>query len=262
MELSYRNKSFGHEDKEKLINKLDPRTKLVWYALMLYFSLSCETAVQLGIVLLMGITASLILTGSVKQYQVIIIIMLLLGLQMLALQLLFCREGVLIYQWGIIKIYSRAVPLTIIGTLKATIIVFASMQFFTSASPQEFTLMLMKFKIPYRYAMLVGLGVRFIPLMKDEYISIIESQSTRGLKMESVWDSINCLIPTFLPFLYRAVRRSTETALAMELKGYGRSKNRTFSADLSIKNYDFALIMGMLLVIIISFVSGILPLKI
>jgi len=258
MELSYR-----MEIKEKLlIDKLDPRTKLVWYAMLLYFSLSFETAVQLSIVLLMGITASLILTGTLKQYKVIVMIMLLLGLQMLVLQLLFCREGVLLYQWGIVKIYSEAVPLTIIGTLKATIIVFASMQFFTSASPLEFTLMLMKFKIPYRFAMLVGLTIRFFPLMKDEYVSIIESQSTRGLKMESVWDSIKCLIPTFLPFLYRSVRRATETALAMELKGYGRSKNRTFSSDLSIKNYDFALIIGMLLVIIISFVSGILPLNI
>ncbi|MEL7567231.1 MAG: energy-coupling factor transporter transmembrane component T [Dehalobacterium sp.] len=262
MELSYRKEYFGHENNKKLIEKLDPRTKLVWYVLMLYFALNCESVLQLGIVLLTGITASLILTGSVKQYRVIIMIMLLLGLQMLILQLLFCREGVLIYRWGILKIYSQAVPLTITGTLKATIIVFASMQFFTSASPQEFTLMLMKFKIPYRYAMLVGLVVRFIPLMKDEYISIIESQSTRGLKMESVWDSIKCLIPTFLPFLYRAVRRATETALAMELRGYGRSKNRTFSADLSLKNYDFVLIMGMLLVIIISLVSGILPLNI
>lgn len=262
MEISCSNESFGNAHREKIIDKLDPRTKLVWYALMLYFSLSSETVIQLGIVLLVGITASLILTGTLKQYKVIVMIMLLLGLQMLILQLLFCREGVLIHQWGIIKIYSQAIPLAIIGTLKGTIIVFASMQFFSSASPMDFTLMLMKFKIPYRFAMLVGLCVRFIPLMKDEYKSIIESQSTRGLKMESVWDSIKCLIPTFLPFLYRAVRRSTETALAMELKGYGRNKNRTFSADLAIKNYDFALIIGMLLVIILSFLSGILPFKI
>jgi energy-coupling factor transport system permease protein len=120
--------------------------------------------------------------------------------------------------------------------------------------------MLLKFKIPYRYAMLVGLGVRFVPLMKDEYKSIVESQSTRGLKMDSVWDSIRCLIPTFLPFLYRAVRRATEIALAMELKGYGRNISRTFSADLSLQKYDIALIFGMLLIIIISFMSGVLSL--
>jgi len=240
--------------RKMLIEKLDPRTKLVWYVLMLYFSLHFESAAQLGMVLLMGMMVSLILTGSLKQYKVIIAIMLVMGLQMLVLQLLFCREGILIYQWGILKIYSMAIPLAIIGTLKATIIVFASMQFLTSASPMEFTLMLMKFKIPYRFAMLVGIVVRFIPLMKDEYVSIIESQSTRGLKMENVWDSIKCLIPTFLPFLYRAVRRATETALAMELRGYGRSKNRTFTADLSLKSCDYALITGMLLVIIISII--------
>jgi energy-coupling factor transport system permease protein len=227
---------------------------------MIYFSLSSGTAVQLGLVLVVGVMASLILTGSLKQYKVMIIILLLLGLQILIVQLIFCREGVLIYQWGILKIYSEALPLAVTGILKASIIVFASMQFFTSASPQDFTLMLIKFKIPYRFAMLVGLGVRFLPLMKAEYISIIDSQRIRGLRMESVWDNLKGIFPTFLPFLYRSVRRSTETALAMELRGYGRGKTRTFSSDLAIKHYDIALIVAMLLVIIISLASRILPL--
>jgi len=241
------------------LSKFDPRTKLAWYALMIYFALSIGTAVQLCLALLVCIMASLILTGSLKQYKVMIIIILLLGLQILIIQLLFCREGVLLYQWGILKIYSEALPLAITGILKATIIVFASMQFLTSATPQDFTLMLIKFRIPYRYAMLVGLCARFLPLMKDEYISIVDSQRTRGLKMESVWDNLKGVLPTFMPFLYRAVRRSTETALAMELRGYGRSKTRTFSSDLTIKNYDIALISAMALVIIISLASRILP---
>ncbi len=241
------------------LSKLDPRTKLAWYVLMIYFSLSSGTAVQLCLVLLVNIMASLILTGSLKQYKVMIMILLLLGLQILIVQLLFCREGVLIYQWGIFKIYSEALPLAITGILKATLIFYASMQFFTSASPQEFILMLMKFKIPYRFAMLVGLGVRFLPLMKAEYISIVDSQRTRGLKAENVWDDLKAIIPTFLPFLYRAVRRSTETALAMELRGYGRSKTRTFSSNLAIKPYDVALISTMLLVMIISLASKMLP---
>ncbi|HVJ49952.1 energy-coupling factor transporter transmembrane component T [Desulfitobacterium sp.] len=242
------------------LSKLDPRTKLVWYSLMIYFSLISTTAVQLGLVLLVCILASLILTRSLKQYKVMIMVLLLLGLQILIIQLLFCREGVLIYQWGILKIYSQALPLAITGILKASIIFFASMQFFTSATPQEFTLMLMKFKVPYRFAMLVGLTVRFFPIMKTEYVSIVDSQRTRGLKMESVWDHLKGIIPTFLPFLYRAVRRSTETALAMELRGYGRTKTRTFSSSLAIKPYDIALITAMVLVIIISFTSRILPL--
>jgi len=197
---------------------------------------------------------ALILTGSLKQYKVMLAILLLLAFQITVVQLLFCREGVLIYQWGIFKIYSQALPLAITGILKSILIVFASMQFFTSASAQEFTLMLMKFKIPYRFAMLVGLCVRFLPLMKDEYISILDSQRTRGLKMESAWDNLKALLPTFMPFLYRAVRRSTETALAMELRGYGRSKTRTFSSSLAIQSYDIALISAMLLVIILSLV--------
>jgi energy-coupling factor transport system permease protein len=242
------------------LSKLDPRTKLVWYVLMIYFSLSSETVAQLCLVLLVSMMVALILTGSLKQYKVMIMILLLLGFQITVVQLLFCREGVLLYQWGILKIYSQALPLAITGILKSILIVFASMQFFTSASPQDFTLMLMKFKIPYRFAMLVGLCVRFLPLMQAEYVSIIDSQRTRGLKMESAWDNLKAIIPTFMPFLYRAVRRSTETALAMELRGYGRSKTRTFSSSLAIQPYDIALITAMLLAIILSLAIRMIPL--
>ncbi|MDQ7097199.1 energy-coupling factor transporter transmembrane component T [Desulfosporosinus sp. PR] len=240
--------------------KLDPRTKLVWYVLIIYFALSCQTAVQLGLVLLGCLMSSLVLSLSLKQYKIMILIMLLLGLQILVVQLIFCREGVLIYQWGILKIYSQAIPLALTGILKATLIFYASMQFFTSASPQDFTLMLIKFRIPYRFAMLVGLGVRFFPLMKAEYVSILDSQRTRGLKMENVWDDLKAIIPTFLPFLYRAVRRSTEIALAMELKGYGRNKTRTFSRTLTMQYQDIVLIAAMLLVISISLAGRLLPL--
>jgi energy-coupling factor transport system permease protein len=241
------------------VPKFDPRTKLVWYILMIYFSLNCQTVEDLGFTLMVCIISSLILTRSFKQYKAMVMILLLLGLQILIVQLLFCREGVLIYRWGILKIYSSALPLAITGLLKATLIFYASFQFFTSSTAQEFTLMLMKFKIPYRFAMLVGLSVRFLPLMKDEYASIIDSQRTRGLRMNNVWDDLKAIIPTFLPFLYRAVRRSTEIALAMELRGYGRSKSRTFSSDLAMKYYDISIIAAMLMVISLSLIERLLP---
>jgi energy-coupling factor transport system permease protein len=241
------------------IPKFDPRTKLVWYILMIYFSLNSQTVEELSFTLMVCIISSLILTRSFKQYKAMVMILLLLGLQILIVQVLFCREGVLIYRWSILKIYSDALPLAITGLLKATLIFYASFQFFTSSTAQEFTLMLMKFKIPYRFAMLVGLGVRFLPLMKDEYASIIDSQQTRGLRMNNVWDDLKAIIPTFLPFLYRAVRRSTEIALAMELRGYGRSKSRTFSSDLAMKYYDISIIAAMLMVISLSLIERLLP---
>lgn len=242
------------------IPKLDPRTKLTWYVAMIYFSLSCQTAFQLGLVLIIAIISTLVLTGSFKLSKAMAVIVLLLGLQILIVQILFCREGVLIYHWGIFKIYSEALPLALTGILKATLIFYTSLQFFTSSSAQEFTLMLLKFKVPYRFAMLVGLSVRFLPIMKEEYVSIIDSQCTRGLKMDNVWDDLKAIIPTFLPFLYRAVRRSTQIALAMELRGYGRSKNRTFSSDIAMKYYDVVLIAAILLVISLSLTNRLLPL--
>lgn len=244
-----------YEQKTRLIDKFDPRTKFAWYIVMIYFSLRFQLVLQLTCVFLANILVSFVLTKSLKQYKILLILMPFLGVQLLILQVLFCRDGVLLYEWGLIKIYSQAISLTITGLLKAGIIVLAGMQFFTSVSSMDFTLMLIKFKIPYRYAMLVGLCARFIPLMRSEYTTIIDSQTTRGLKMESVYDKIRSIIPTFLPFLFRSVRRATETALTMELRGYGRGKYRTFSYDICIKKTDIVLIGGMISVVLLNLIG-------
>jgi len=46
----------------------------------------------------------------------------------------------------------------------------------------------------------------------------------------------------------------------MELRGYGRTKSRTFTSNIALMPYDVVLISGMLMVITISLAREILPL--
>lgn len=52
--------------------------------------------------------------------------------------------------------------------------------------------------------------------------------------MQNPFQKIAALLPVTMPFLFRSFRRAGETALAMELRGFGRYRERTFLDELRI----------------------------
>ncbi|MDO4542378.1 MAG: energy-coupling factor transporter transmembrane component T, partial [Bacillota bacterium] len=163
--------------------------------------------------------------------------------QLLIIQLLFCREGTLLWQWGIIRIYSQALPNAVLGYLRTSALAYGAVQFISWTSSQDGVLMLKSFGLPYRYAMLVGVAARFFPLMQKEYTAITQSQAVRGLDSTGIWRRLKALPPTFFPLLYRAMRRSSDTALSMELRGFGLMKERTFAKELSFGGGEKAMVV-------------------
>lgn len=154
--------------------------------------------------------------------------------QIFIMQLLFGRSGAPIAHWWIITVYENSLPFAAFGSLRTAAITLSALLFLTTTTPQEGTLMLHAWHIPYRYAMLVTVAGRFFPLLKEEYNAIIQSQAVRGISTETVWEKIKVLPLTFLPFLFRTVGRTAKIALSMELRGFGYGKERTFTDELKL----------------------------
>jgi energy-coupling factor transport system permease protein len=210
------------------IERVDPRLKLVWLALLILTVLANDTPLWLAMAPVAVIISALAAGLTFRTFYHPLLAVCLVSLQILVVQVLFCRLGYPLYHLGPLTIYSGALPLTMTAALRLTGMVLAFMQFLRWTSPADLTLLLVQARIPYRYAMLAGLGMRFLPLMERELLTIIESQAARGLPMDTAFQKLKSLLPVALPFLYRAFRRVGETALAMELRGYGRHQERTF----------------------------------
>ncbi|MEE0776688.1 MAG: energy-coupling factor transporter transmembrane component T [Bacillota bacterium] len=218
--------------------RLDPRLKIFWCVFLIIAAFTFATIPgELAIIAVMVLMDALF-TKSLKKYKVLVVLMLLVASQIFVIQFLFCRQGHLIWQWGIIKVYSDFWKVALLGTLRTSAIAMAAIQCMTWTSSKQATLMLVSWHVPYRYAMLTGVAARFLPLMQKEYLSICDSQTVRGLPCDGVWNKVKTILPTFFPFLYRAIRRSSETALSMELRGFGREKTRTFTTKLDIKPWE------------------------
>lgn len=216
----------------KRSDAFDPRLKLIWCLVLLITAiLSHHILTQVAIIALVFIT-DLLFTGSIKKYRVLLIVFVIVASQLFLMQLLFNREGIVIYHWWIIDIYSGAFSAAVLGTLRTVAVSVAAIQMMTWTPSEDATLMLVHWHIPYRYAMLVTMTERFLPLLKEEYASIVESQAVRGVPANGVINRLKMLPATLMPFLYRAIRHTSEIALSMELRGFGKSKTRTFTKDL------------------------------
>ena len=226
------------------IGNLDPRTKLVW--LMLIFSVTFMATYWWQLLIILSFVLIVYRLGKLEwgQLRLSFLALLLMTIQIIVFQVLFRHSGDYWYMTPWLKIDRLGVLIGGISSLRLACLVLSAMVFFQMTHPTDLTLLVMKGGVNYRYAMLIGLAVRFLPLMERELGAIFEAQQARGLPLSGAWQKLKGLIPVALPFLFRAFKRSQSTALAMELQGFGLHNERTFLRSLQLRRTDYLLISG------------------
>lgn len=244
-----------YDKNNRLVESIDPRIKILWMVTVILLSFFSDNILEMiGVFLLIPIS-SMLLKQKLSNYKNVVPILLIIASQLVFLQILFCRQGEISYSLWFINIYDQALPLAAVGIVRTSTVVLACMQFLSLTSPVDIQLLLMKFRIPYKYATLAALGFRFMPIIESEFDAIMESQRARGIKMESAWDKIRSLPSVSLPLLYRSMRWSKNTALSMELRGFGKYNDHTCIRDLNLNHWDIIsgtiMIFSILIVILI-----------
>ena len=102
---------------------------------------------------------------------------------------------------------------------------------------------LARFGFPsHECAMMVGIALRFIPLLMEETDRIIRAQLSRGARLDQgglIW-RVLAFFPVLIPLFVIVFRRADEMALAMEARGYRGGEGRTRRCPLVWKRSDTA----------------------
>ncbi|WKY42859.1 energy-coupling factor transporter transmembrane component T [Eubacteriaceae bacterium ES2] len=209
----------------------DPGLKFILCLVTIVVGLASKN-IYLNTLLLITIVFMEIVTSKTLQaFKPIAVLIIIVATQVLVINLLFGSSGSLIYSLGFLQIYSGFFLKTLQGILKVSIISFSAFQFGIHTDSMEMAQTLVKWHVPYRYAMLIPMIDRFFPVMVNEYRSIANSQSARGVPNDSVLEKIKNLPASILPLIYRALRISNDAALSAELRGFGRYETRSFSQE-------------------------------
>ncbi len=91
--------------------------------------------------------------------------------------------------------------------------------------------------VPYPYAFTLATAIRFIPQFLEEMNGIMEAQTARGVAFDQArgLKKFSMILPLCAPLLISSVRRTDQTAVAAEVRGF-RLRTRTSG----YKHYPFS----------------------
>ncbi len=193
----------------------------------------------LGLILVMILLTSTLARIHLSIFLPLLKIMVIVGIQFVLLQGVFRPQGAVIIQLGSLKLYLGGLLIGVEGMLMLLTLTLLCLQFLTWSSPEELTLLMVKLRIPHKYAVLIGLTLRFIPTVEKDLSAIKEGQQCRGLELKTIRQKTRGLISIALPLILRTLKRTHDVALSMELKGYTLFLRRTMLRTLEFSKTDY-----------------------
>ncbi len=130
--------------------------------------------------------------------------------------------------------------------------------FVCTTNPSEFAASLNRIGVSYKISYAVALALRYIPDIQREYRDISLAQQARGVEMSSKKASVVSRLKAagsiLIPLILSSMERIETISNAMELRGFGKEKNRTWYMSRKFSKADIASIVICVLVMILSFV--------
>ena len=229
---------------DKSVLKLDPRTKLCQLIAISLIMVGGKTVGVEYILRMICAAIPFILLISVRHIRTAVIYIVVLGFSV------FCEGHVIPNISGapnlilmiICGIISRFVPGYMMGwyTVRSTTV-------------SEFMTAMDKMHVPYFITIPFSVMFRYFPTLGEEYNSIHDAMKIREIG-QSVKNPFTYIEYVLVPIMMSTVRIEDELSAASLTKGLSAGGRRTHICQISIKFYDWLLMLGALAMIVLFFV--------
>lgn len=139
--------------------------------------------------------------------------------------------------------------------MKYLAVIPAALLFILSTNPSEFAASLNKMGVSYKVGYAVAIALRYIPDVQRDYHEISQAQQARGIdlsKKDRFTDRLKNSAAILFPLVLSSLERIEVISNAMELRGFGKNKKRTWIVERPLKTGDYAAIAIALAALIIS----------
>lgn len=155
----------------------------------------------------------------------------------------------LFYEFNVILKYFTVIP--------------AALMFIVSTNPSEFAAALNKIGVSYNIGYAISIALRYIPDVQDDFQEIKIGQQARGIdlsKNEKLKERIKKTVVIIFPLIFSSMDRIDVVSNAMELRGFGKHRKRTWYAGRKASKADYLSIVCIFLfavaAITITFLDG------
>lgn len=147
----------------------------------------------------------------------------------------------LFYHLNVVLKYACTIPVVIL--------------FVSTTNPSEFAASLSRVGVSYRVAYAVALALRYIPDVQRSYHDISQAQQARGIEMSKKASLVNRLKAAsaiLIPLILSSLDRIEVVSNAMELRGFGKDKRRTWYMGRKFSTQDICFMAGAVALLILS----------
>lgn len=142
-------------------------------------------------------------------------------------------------------------------SMKVLCVVPVALLFIACTDPSEFAASLASIGVSYRVGYSVSLALRYIPDVQREYHNISQAQQARGIDLsgkDKFFTRLKNSIAILLPLVLSSLNRIETVSNAMELRGFGKNKKRTWYVQRKMKKEDWMTLGLAVLILLLDFV--------
>lgn len=241
----------SYEEKDTWIHRLSGVTKLLFFLL---WSITSMISYDTRVLLVMLVLSLVIFAMSKTQWKqvgtVFSFIMLFLAINLLAIFFFSPDQGTKIYgtETPIVHFFG---PYTLTleqlfyefnVMVKYLTVIPAVFMFIVTTNPSEFAASMNRVGISYKIGYSMSIALRYIPDVQDDYTKIKHAQEARGIEMSKkakLLERIKNMAAIIFPLVFSSMDRIDVVSNAMELRGFGKHKKRTWYMGRPLKKNDY-----------------------
>jgi energy-coupling factor transport system permease protein len=243
-----------YREKDCFIHRLSGLTKLVFFMAWTITSMLTYDTRVLCIMLVLSILIFKVSQTEWNQVSSIFkMIMVFLVINLLAIYAFSPEEGCSIYKsTTILHRFSARYTVTAQQlfyeaniAVKYFTIIPAVFMFITATNPSEFAASLNRIGVHYNIGYSFAIALRYIPDIQNDYHKIKDAQEARGIEMSkkaSFMRRMKSMAALLFPLIFTSMDRIDVVSSAMELRGFGKKKKRTWYTGRPLSAGDFAVI--------------------
>ena len=143
-------------------------------------------------------------------------------------------------------------------TMKVVCVIPVALIFIACTDPSEFAASLASIGVSYRIGYSVSLALRYIPDIQREYHNISQAQQARGIDLsgkDKFFTRLKNSVAILLPLILSSLNRIETISNAMELRGFGKKKKRTWYVQRKMERNDYITLFLSVAVLVFSMVA-------
>jgi len=248
-------KIFSYSSLDTFVHRLSGLSKLICFLLLTTaIMLTYDTRIILGIMVLSFVMMKIskIRFSQIKLMLIYVGIFLLFNFVLTYLFApgygveIYGTEHVLFKIAGPYVVTLEELYYLVAKTLKYMSVIPLGIIFILTTNPSEFASSLNRVGVNYKICTSLSLTLRYFPDVANDYNTISLAQQARGLEMSKkakTSDRIKNVAAILIPLIMTTMDRIDIIANAMDLRGFGKHKKRTWYAARGFKPSDYAVIL-------------------